>query len=80
MVISEEQFRRAVADELAKKRKELSISQLKVLNATGIHIGRIECMGRPMNLFHYYRICHYLGIPFHAILEKVQEELNKAKR
>ncbi len=69
--MTDDQFRKAAAEELAKERTRLGISQQEIFDETGIHIGRIECMGQPMNLFCYYRICKYLGIPFQTILDRI---------
>lgn len=69
--MKDDQFRRAAAEEIAKQRTNLGISQQEIFDETGIHIGRIECMGRPMNLFCYYRICKYLDIPFQTILDRI---------
>ncbi len=72
-MMTDDQFRKATAEELAKVRTSLGISQQEIFDETGIHIGRIESMGRPMNLFCYYRICKYLGIQFQPILEKATQ-------
>jgi transcriptional regulator with XRE-family HTH domain len=73
--ISEDEFLKHFSEELAKERKQRKLTQKCILDETGIHIGRIEAMGRSPQLFGYFCICVFLKVPFDRILNKVYESM-----
>jgi len=77
--ISEDVFLKQFSKELAKERKQRKLTQKCILDETGIHIGRLEAMGRSPKLFCYYCLCVFLNMPFENILNKVFESLKDAQ-
>jgi len=74
--MSDKVFLRLFADELAKERKRLKLSQRKVIAETGIQIGRIESYKHTITLRTYFALCDYLKIPFDLIPSRIEKKRN----
>ena len=74
--MSDIEFLRLFADELAKERKRLRLSQKRVQLETGTHIGRIESYKHTITLRTYFALCDYLKIPLDLIPGRIEKNRN----
>ncbi len=68
---SDDEIDRKIAAEICKARRCHGITQQEFYDNTGIHIGRIESMGRSIKMTTLLRVCYHLKIPCHTIVERL---------
>jgi len=69
--MSDEEFTKSMARELAKERVSLGFTQQEIYDETGLHIGRIESMQRSIRVTTFYHICTYLGVSCSSMMERI---------
>lgn len=73
--MTDQEFIKALARELARERKRLGFTQQEIYDETGIHIGRIECMEKSIQVTTLYRICEYMDISCAEILYRILQTI-----